>query len=187
MRHTGSLTLSLLLVLLTLATPAMSGFEMNSSQCELDAEALVRNYFPGSSIVKTRDLESDLRQFWAEKNPDATPGCIAADFNADGATDYALLLIKENNGKRTEDLVILLGARDGGFKKMSLDTLTDRLGAFFLRPVLPSMITPWDKRSGKKTGSISIPYVGVELVLFEAAARVYYWRDGGFASIQTAD
>ncbi len=139
--------------------------------CEDRIGSMVGKYYPGYSVVGLKGLDADLREYLAENNRRAEPGCIEKDFDGDGVQDYALLLRNETN--ETERFVVLRGKADGSFIPLTLDVLKDRLGSFYIRSVPPRKIT--------------LGRPGVELVLFEAASRVYFWSGGNFHSIQTSE
>ena len=129
-----------------------------------------------------KNLDKDLQEYFTVTYHDSHPGCVNEDFDGDGIVDYALLLRTKVKGKNVERVVVLKGKIEQSFIPIDLDDLKDRTGSFFIRYVPPGKIKEWNT---DKTIVISRP--AFELVLFEAASRVYFWQENELHFIQTSD
>jgi len=154
--------------------------------CEARADTAVARYYPGYSVVGPGELSPDLREYFAHNYRGSRPGCVEADFDGDGTRDYALLLREKTGGAVLERLVVLRGKSDGSFIPLTLETLKDQLGDFYIRAVAPGKIRKSAVDSGKEE-TITLKRPAFELVLYEAASRVYFWSGDKFRPIQTSD
>jgi hypothetical protein len=155
--------------------------------CDDEIRRAAGKYYPGYLVVGLDGLDPDLRQYLAAIDHRQEPGCVKGDFDGDGTQDYALLLRKQIDETTTERLVVLLGRADGSFTPVSLEILKDRLGSFYIRPLPPGKIGKWAEVEGSKRESMTLEHPGIELVLYEAASRAYFWSNGKFHSVQTSD
>lgn len=155
--------------------------------CEENVTLIVKKYYPNYSIVQLKDLDKDVQKYFIETYRDARPGCIKEDFDGDGLSDYALLLRAKIKRRSIEKVVVLRGKGNESFDSINLEELTDRIGSFFIRHVPPGKIKKWEETERHKMKTVVIKLPGFELVLFEAASRVYFWKDNKFHFIQTSD
>jgi hypothetical protein len=158
-----------------------------SGSCEDKVGPIAEKHYPNYRIVRLEDLDKDVREYFARAYPNGHPGCVEEDFDGDGLLDYALLLRTEVDGKTTEKVVVLRGRGDQSFVPINLDVLNDRSGSFFVRYVPPGEIRKWQETTRSKMKTIILKHPGFELVLYESASRVYYWRGKRFHSVQSSD
>lgn len=178
---------SLALILWFLGPGIATCTATEGDDCARNAWPLAQRHYPGFSLLKVDDLEEDLQMFWAERYQNVSPGCVDADFNGDGLSDFALLLKGEKDGLPFLDLVVLLQTNRDEYRAVRLDTLKDRLKSYSVRSVQPRALVSWEDRMLPTAKRATMEHVGFELQLFEAASRVYYWKDGAFVSVQTAE
>ena len=150
--------------------------------CKNLSNNLIKEYYPNYTLVQLKDLDNDLQEYFTATYHNSHPGCIQEDFDGDGLADYALLLRAKTKDKTIERISVLKGKKEQSFISINLDELKDRVGSFFIRYVPPGKIKEWNTN---KTMVISRP--AFELVLFEAASRVYFWQEDKFHFIQTSD
>ncbi len=159
---------------------ALLSTSCTSIHCGISRSTLNR-YVPDHTLVKLMDLNKDVQEYLRETYHDSQPGCIKGDFDGDGIADYALLLSK-TEGKIGVRLVVLKGKSSNDFVPFELDEFDERIKDIFLRPIPPGKIVNWDR-----TQTVSIDRPGFELVIFESASYVYFWKDGRFGFIQTSE
>lgn len=158
--------------------------------CGKHANTIVKKYYPNYTIAQLKDLDKDLQEYFTDTFGDAHPGCIEEDFDGDGVTDYALLLLSESKveGKLIEKLIVLRGKGEQKFIPIELEEVREVTGSSFvirnsfIRHIPPGKIKEWDSNR-----TLTIKNPGFESVLFEAASRVYFWETGKFHFIQTSD
>jgi hypothetical protein len=146
--------------LCTAGSPALGA----ENGCEARASTVVVRYYTGYSVVGPGELSPDLREYFAQKYRGSRPGCVEEDFDGDGTQDYALLLRKKTGRAVVERLVVLRGKSDGSFIPLTLETLKDRLGNFYIRAVAPGRIRKSAVDSGKEE-TITLKRPALELVL----------------------
>jgi hypothetical protein len=168
--------LASLLILLVLII--LSGHLVSCSSAKVSISA----YYPDYVLVKLRDLNKDVQEYFAQRYPKSDPGCIKEDFDGDGVFDYALLLRKNMGEEPVEKLVVLKGINKKEFMAIEISTFHERIGDIFLRRVQAGRIEGLDR-----TESTTLDRPGFEIVLFEAASRIYFWKNGNFVFIQTSD
>jgi hypothetical protein len=167
-----------LVLLLILIPLGISGYLMSCAT----SKGIISTYYPNHTLVQFKDLNEDVREYFAEKYPNSHPGCIKGDFDGDGLIDYALLLRTNIKGRIIEKLVVLKGENGKKFILIDLDESDKRVGDSFLRHIPAGRVEKCDR-----TETVTIDRPGFEIVLFEAASRVYFWKEGKFSFIQTSD
>lgn len=155
--------------------------------CDDSITLIVKKFYPNYSIVQLKDLDKDVQEYFTKTYGDAHPGCIKEDFDGDGLSDYALLLRTKRNGKSIEKVVVLRGKVNHSFSIINLAELKDRSGSFFIKHVPPGKIKKWEETERHRMKTFIIKLPGFELVLFEAASRIYFWKGNKFYFIQTSD
>jgi len=165
----------LLMILISLA---ISGCLMSCAT----SKGIISTYYPHHTLVQLKDLNEDVQEYFSEKYPNSHPGCIKEDFDGDGVVDYALLLRTNIKGRIIERLVVLKGENGKKFIPIDLDESDERIGDSFLRLIPAGRVEKCDR-----TETVTIDHPGFEIVLFEAASRVYFWKEGKFNFIQTSD
>lgn len=167
-----------LVLLMILVFLSISGYLISCATSKL----IISTYYQHHTLVELRDLNEDVQEYFIEKYPNSHPGCIKEDFDGDGLVDYALLLRTNIKGRIIERLVVLKGKNGKEFIPIDLDEFYGRIGDFFLRPIPVSKVEKCDR-----TEIVTLDRPGFEIVLFEAASRVYFWKGGKFNFIQTSD
>jgi hypothetical protein len=167
----------LLLIFSVLCCGGLCAQASERISCADRISSVVSRYYPGYSVVGTKDLDRDVQDYLREEHRDSDPGCIEEDFDGDGLQDYAVLIQRKERAKTVERLVALRGAEGDNFVPITLDTFRDRIGSFFILPVRA--------RNSMKQTRNSRPRF--KLVLFESASRVYLWKGNSFTTIQTSD
>jgi len=157
--------------------------EQEKQQIVPDAvQVAIERFFPGSTLVVLNDLEEGLRQEFADGYPERNPAFISSDFDGNGHLDYALLLRGKKSGRAIVILAVLLQAPKGKFKAMSLEAINEFLESVFIRVRAPGKVQEHDS---KKAIIIRVP--GIERSFFEKSAGVFYWDEGRFRFVATAD
>lgn len=183
----GKTNLGLLSILLLIGTSVFITMSVvharkaKSTDCGITKE-IVNKYYPHHTLIQLKDLNEDVQKYFATTYAESHPGCTKEDFDGDEEADYALLLRTKIKGKIIERLVVLKGKGGKNFTPINLDQYDERTGDSFLRSVLPGKI-----RDLTGTEIVTINHPGFEIILFEAASRVYFWRGGNFHFIQTSD
>lgn len=151
---------------------------------EEHVERIIRTDYPDCRLVRPEDLYEDLQRYFQDKYRDSYPGYVYSDFNGDGITDYAVLIRCEISNRITEKFVVFMGKGKDAFQAIDIAEWDDELSLknLFLHFVFPGTIKAWDSSS-----TVKLMSGGVELTLFEAASRVYYWDNGKFRFVQTSD
>jgi hypothetical protein len=122
------------------------------------------------------------------------PTICSGDFNADGNSDVALLLRKQDSFA----LVTVHGSEQGPPDLHWLTQwpvsrlLPDRLFFHFLQTRSPGLVEYWTEdswKTGRKSGRLQLTTDGITLVAWEKAATMYYWdaQTGGYKHAVTAD
>jgi hypothetical protein len=110
---------------------------------------------------------------------------ISADFNCDGATDHALILLNQKNDIGAWAFL----AKDSSFEKTKLDEFenwTDgRIDCGLL--VLERGEQHHISADDETAKTVKVNCEGVTVIFFEKAARSYYWEKGKVKAIQTGD
>lgn len=150
--------------------------------CEQRVGETIRNRFPRCRVVQTRDLDQDLQEYLSERPGGFPPGCLSADFDGDGRTDYALLLTSAAGKTGSQLLVALRAGKDGSLTPDTLETLGEGAGRFYIRQVPPGTIRQWDNRR-----TVHLKHAAIMIELFESASRVYYWSGHRFQYMQTSE
>jgi hypothetical protein len=179
--------LGLLSILVLIGTSGLDNYAIahapkaKSSDCEVTKE-IVNKYYPHHILVQLKNLNEDVKKYFATTYAESHPGCTKGDFDGDGEADYALLLRAKIKEKIIERLVVLKGKGGKEFMAINLDQYDERTGDSFLRSVPAGKI-----KDSTGTEMVTTNHPGFEIVLFEAASRVYFWRAGKFHFIQTSD
>jgi hypothetical protein len=167
-----------LVLLMILIFLSISGYLMSCAT----SKVIISTYYPHHTLVQLRDLNEDVQEYFAEKYPNSHPGCIKEDFDGDGLVDYAFLLRTNIKGIIIERWVVLKGKNGKEFIPIDLDESDERIGDSFLRPIPAGKVEKCDR-----TETVTLDRPGFEIVLFEAASRVYFWKGRKFDFIQTSD
>jgi hypothetical protein len=145
---------------------------------------LIKADFPQCRILQLKDLDNDLQEYFIVNHPSAHPGYVIADFDGNGKEDYALLLLCGGKKKQTIRFDVLMADKNNSYSRIKIEKWSDELSLknLYLEITKPGKIKETDSER-----TITIKNDGVSLNLFEAASRVYYWKNGKFNNVQTSD
>jgi len=115
------------------------------------------------------------------------PWSISADFNGDGVTDFAGLL-KNSSGKI--ELVVFYSELNEIRHKILMKGIKTKTNSISIAVIM--------KPPGKVEGFpfvgidpkdlvVELKYPGIHQIFFESSAVLFYWEQGGFKEIWTAD
>lgn len=149
-----------------------------------ELESLIKSNFQSCRLLQLRDLNQGLRDYVVTNFLASSPGYIIADFNGDKLLDYATLLLCEGEMKSNIRFVVFMANKDRSYSCLEINKWTEELylNNLYLRIAKPGRIREWDSER-----VFTIEHSSISLVLFEAASRIYYWKEGKFAYIQTSD
>jgi len=150
----------------------------------------VRQYYPDYCILQLQNLSEDLRSYFRVTYHDTRPGYVQADFDCDGFSDYAVLLLLEitDKDKPLAKLSVLRGRENGTFIPIDLYEIGGEIvDSHFVKNCFIRVTPPGEVEEWNHSTKVVIKYPGIEWVNWESSSCVYYWRDGGFHHIWTSD
>jgi hypothetical protein len=155
-------------------------------------QASIRRRFPGWGLPSwsdyseevVRDLEKPTRQCHLG------PWACAGDFDGDEQTDVALSL---KHGNHCQLVSFQRGRHGKGFVPIVI--MRPHAGPAepsitFLESVPPGEVPYWQEVGPgeyDKTGRLNLKNHGIQVIFSGKAAVLYYWKDGAFARVTTAD
>jgi len=154
---------------------------------EINIEAIINQKYPSCKILSPTDLNEGLQSYLIKSLGHQTPGIVPTDLTGDGIKDYAVLLRCKNKkapNRVTEKFAILVGKGNNKYDWNFIAKWEDKLSLDNLYLTLIEPSTLKDVNDGKE---VQLTNAGVELNLFEAAARVYYFENGKIKFVQVSD
>ena len=118
------------------------------------------------------------------------PFAVIADFDGNGARDVALLQRSDKEGRAVVVLDVPPRPRVVHLRRWARSAAGDtgELSAFYLRLHPAGTIrVPDFGGSGAGDSTVTLVHEGIEVVAYGQAARTYWYDNGDFASIGTAD
>jgi len=179
------------------ATPSPRGepFTIVERQGEPDVRLspalarVVKQRFPAYRLMRGSEEDPQLRTLCREAHREMRVASAAAsDFDGDGRTDAVLRLRRP--GTRDAGLVVVFHAtRAGSYEAHVLDAWRRAGPQFCVTRVRRGAITfVRNPGSGSpQTGVLRLPHDGIELLVPEAASRLYYWDGKRYRYVETSD
>lgn len=139
-------------------------------------------------------VPSDYTEFDRKYFDEGLPNKVSADFNGDGVTDIAWILVSQRGDKSA--LFVGLGKSDGGYKVIKLDTnlLHSNILNMGISEANPGKYQTACGKGYWDCGENDFPEVNLELsginyYTFESAASVVFWshRTHSFERVWTSD
>jgi hypothetical protein len=177
----------IMMVLIIAQTLYAQDRESNYKTVSDNIEAILNQKYPLCKIVPMTELSSELQQYLVKIDPHYRPGLVCADFNGDGIEDYALLLQCRNSktpNNIIEKFVIVIGRANKDYDWRFINQWDDKLS---LKNLYLSLVKPSTLKEVDHGKTIQLKNPGVELNLFEAAAKVFYLQNGEMKYIQVSD
>ena len=136
----------------------------------------------GWRVVSLVDLPKDDRELWEREHGGQCPGAVVGKLTGDGRVSYALALLQNGpGGKMLEQLVVMFSA-GRQFSRITLVKPTAVISPFVV------WVAPPGKYSGVDgTPPVRIPHDSFVYEKMEATARQFFYRNGGFRSLLTAE
>jgi hypothetical protein len=128
-------------------------------------------------IVETSDLAADDRDLWRASRGSECPGIATGKFRTPTGVAYAILLAREEAGRRRERLVVVESRPDGRYRSEVLrEDRADTAWVIWKGP-------PATYRSADRSTEVTIALDGIVLEKLEAGAILYYWARGRYRSL----
>jgi hypothetical protein len=143
------------------------------AQDKHDVEDVLK-LFPAYHVLALEERDPETRTFLTQHFPKQNCSVVRADFDGDGAPDYALL-IKADKSPTTK-LVIVLCPANSGCKTAYQSDLSIDSSLVYLRPVPPgSHFSQTYGPDSDQTARVRLKAAAVELNYFEKSSVVLYW------------
>lgn len=150
------------------------------------AQSLIENKFPGWRTKRVSDLGADDKKLWAKAHPAECPGIAAGHFEQPGLVSYAMILVPKSDADSGYMAVVLsTNTTSEDYEVRILDRAKGpRSGAdnLVISRLRPGTYPGFD---GTKSLRLKLDSINVEWI--EAAAVIYYWSNGRYRTLQTAD
>ncbi len=150
------------------------------------AQSLIANKFPEWRTKRLSDLGTDDQQLWTKAHPAECPGFTAGHFEEPNVVAYALILVPKSDADAGYMLAVLstnLTSEDFAVKILD-HAKGPRSGASNL---VISRLRPGTYPNFDGTKSLRLKLDSINVEWIEAAAIVYYWSNGQYLTLQTAD
>lgn len=181
-----------LLVLIGSLAETTAGAEGERKSAGTEAERIPRNLsmyltanFPALAILRREDASEDVHRALAFSGiKQASPFACSGDFNGDGLQDYALLL-RDRHTARVK-FMAFHQTREHTYVPLVVDDMRETLDVGQRSDIFIICEKPGRKRTvggaviPVRNNAISIEYWG-------KGALLYYFEDGGYKSMITAD
>src|SRR5207249_6066094 len=130
---------------------------------------------PNASIVSWENLNPVSREKFLAAGDEASPGFVAADFNGDGAPDYAALLTFPQKKTSGEWLVVFIGSKDGGFQLRLLEKYNGVHDDIYITMEPPGEVKPF--QSARR---VKLRAPGIARIHPDRRPTLFYWQKGRF-------
>ena len=149
-------------------------------------QSLITKKFPDWRTKLVSDLGADDQQLWTKAHPRECPGIAAGHFEDHDSLAYALLLVPKSDANRGYKIVVL--SESAATEPYSVRILDHAEGPRSGAPILAiSSLRPGIYPDFERTKSVRLTLDSINVEWIEAAAVVYYWSDGRYRTLQTAD
>jgi len=165
-------------VLMMVAAPAF-GADPCTALPEAARLYLIAN--PGWAVITSADLAASDRTLWTRQHGHDCPGFALADLDGSGRPFAALGLISRRLDEVSERIVLVRQAL-GGLEVRVL--IPDERAS---NPVVLFRLPPGKAREWESDRELVIAHDSVGVAWLQAASRQYYWTNGAFVCVQTAD
>ena len=136
----------------------------------------------GWRVVTLEDLPEDDRDLWGREHAGQCPGAVVGRFTDDSRYSYAVALLQSGpGGKLLEQLVAILPAGNR-LSRVVLVKPTTVVSPFVVWAVPPGKYAGVDGAP-----AVSVPHDSIIYEKMEATANQFFYLDGRFRSIQTAE
>lgn len=158
----------------------------------------VTRQYPDYYLLQRGDLDQEMVVYLSRRQITKHPEWTTGDFDGNGSLDYALLLTEKGQPICRVTVMVVLRQRGGSLQGLVLE-----------RAKLPGAATSVGRPSvgiclsslrqgteivetsavpgGKEPKRVRLRADGVQLSFFERSAKVFYFEDGEFKSLWTAD
>jgi hypothetical protein len=175
--------------------PAQPSRVDTATRSSLPTSAIYDDYLPSRLVAYVRRSLPDWKlpdpsaweKYWFDQytKDKSLVNFISGDFNCDGATDHALVLLHQKGDIGAWAFL----ARDSSFEKTKLDQF-EHLSSGLIEIGL-ELLEKGEHGHLGEDGEMAKPAIvkceGVTVIFFEKAARSYYWEKGKLKAIQTGD
>ena len=175
--------------LLFLLLAGVASGQQRSSNCApsvlpADLSDALKSQFPGWRIKTTDDLASYHQKLWAESKPKACPGIASGHFLNPTKQTFALLLVPDTPGKNGYKVVVF--ARSDGKPGVTPTVIEEAKDHSSARVVI-YRVPPGLYKDPENTRRVRIRLDGIQVEEMEAAASLYFWRNGYFHYLLTSE
>jgi hypothetical protein len=150
-----------------------------------NAQLLIAGKFPDWRTKLLSDLSSDDQQLWMKAHPKECPGIASGHFAGPDSTAYALVLVPKADANGGYKVVVLTKAASAdAYSVRILDHVENSLRGTGL---VISRLRPGTYPDFERTTSMRTNLDSINVEWIESAAVVYYWQNGRYRTLQTAD
>ncbi len=150
------------------------------------AQALIAGKFPGWRAKLLSDLGADDHQLWTKAHPRECPGIAAGHFEGHDSLAYATVLVPKSDAYRGYKIVVL--SKSGASETYSVKILDHAEGPQSgAANLVISCLRPGTYPDFERIKSVRLKLDSINVEWIEAAAVVYYWSNGRYRTLQTAD
>lgn len=142
----------------------------------------IRRSWPGYRLRPASAIGTEALEELREEHPEArSPYAVSGDYNGDGRIDAAVLLKK---GSRA--LLVALHATPNGRYEGYVLERGPWVDGLYLLPQAPGPVEYTAARDDTRAtaATLTLPAPAVRFHPVEAGARVYYWQDGRYRSVE---
>jgi len=149
--------------------------------------SLLKEHYPRLRIASDADFDRDIQEVYREER--LLPFACSGDFNGDGLTDVALILV----GRGSFKIISFHQTASGSwkpfvFRETSGDSPVLPIG-FCLRLVKPGKTRYWEFPEGEEIviKTMELKHFGIDVYYFGKASELYYWSEGHSMTVTTSD